>query len=260
MDLFKFKSLIFPEHPNTHNTNVPDSILSGIILKLQPFNFFFPVIFMDSDPWPLIFAPILIRSSARSTISGSLAEFLIIVSPSANVAAIIRFSVAPTEILFRCITDPFNPSLQFPEIYPLLILNWTPIFSNPSKCKSTGRVPIAHPPGNDTEALPYLANNGPKIKNEALILLTNSYDAEKELGLFDLKLIFFFFLVTVTFNDSRSFIMEFISDRYGIFDIDITSSVSKEAAIIGSAEFFAPLIFTSPIKGLPPIIWILSIL
>ena len=46
---------------------------------------------------PYAFAPIFDKNDARSTISGSFAAFSITVSPSAMVAAIIIFSVAPTE-------------------------------------------------------------------------------------------------------------------------------------------------------------------
>ena len=49
--------------------------------------------------------------------------------------------------------------------------------------KSTGRVPMAQPPGSETSAQPYLANNGPKIKKDARIFLTKSYETLKFLGL-----------------------------------------------------------------------------
>ncbi len=51
---------------------------------------------MRSLPAPSIFAPSAIRQSARSTISGSIAAFSSTVVPSASVAAISTFSVAPT--------------------------------------------------------------------------------------------------------------------------------------------------------------------
>ena len=47
-------------------------------------------------PAPCILAPILFRKLAKSTISGSIAAFIIWVSPSASVASNITFSVAPT--------------------------------------------------------------------------------------------------------------------------------------------------------------------
>jgi hypothetical protein len=49
-----------------------------------------------SVPAPLILAPMAIRKFARSTTSGSRAAFSSTVSPSASVAAIMRFSVPVT--------------------------------------------------------------------------------------------------------------------------------------------------------------------
>ena len=58
---------------------------------------------------------------------------------------------------------------------------WTPekltkeqeSFFKANKCKSTGLVPIAHPPGSETLALLYLVNKGPSTSTPALIVLTN---------------------------------------------------------------------------------------
>ncbi len=47
-------------------------------------------------PAPSMTAPIPLRKAHRSTISGSRAAFSITVTPSAAVAAMSRFSVAPT--------------------------------------------------------------------------------------------------------------------------------------------------------------------
>ena len=61
-----------------------------------------------SLPMPSIFAPIAIRHSARSPISGSRAALRSTVVPSASVAAISAFSVAPTETLSNCTSPPFR--------------------------------------------------------------------------------------------------------------------------------------------------------
>ena len=42
---------------------------------------------------------------------------------------------------------------------------------------------MAQPPGSETSAQPYLANNGPNIKKDARIFLTKSYETLKFLGL-----------------------------------------------------------------------------
>ena len=57
---------------------------------------------------------------------------------------------------------------------PFSILKFTPIFANPSRCKFTGLVPMAQPPGRATTACPNLANSGPRTKIEALIFFTIS--------------------------------------------------------------------------------------
>ena len=51
---------------------------------------------MTGVPKPSIFAPIEIKNSPRSTMSGSRAALSIVVTPFANTAAVIMFSVAPT--------------------------------------------------------------------------------------------------------------------------------------------------------------------
>ena len=47
-----------------------------------------------------------------------------------------------------------------------------PRASRPFKWISTGRVPIAQPPGNETSAFPKRPNNGPSTKNEARMFRT----------------------------------------------------------------------------------------
>ena len=69
---------------------------SGITVCTAPFNSLTPSIRITSVPAPRILAPILFKKVAKSTISGSSAAFSMIVFPSAKVAAIITFSVAPT--------------------------------------------------------------------------------------------------------------------------------------------------------------------
>ena len=54
----------------------------------------------------------------KSFISGSIAQFDNIVSPFAKLAAIIRFSVAPTDILGNLILFPFKPLGALAITYP----------------------------------------------------------------------------------------------------------------------------------------------
>ena len=76
--------------------NVPASIWSGIIEYSVPFSFCTPRIRMTSVPAPLIFAPMLFKKFATSTMCGSFAAFSIVVLPSASTAAIMILIVAPT--------------------------------------------------------------------------------------------------------------------------------------------------------------------
>ena len=46
-----------------------------------------------------------------------------------------------------------------------------------NRCKLTGRVPIAQPPGSEILAFLYFASIGPKVKIDALIVFTSSYSA-----------------------------------------------------------------------------------
>ncbi len=63
---------------------------------------------MQSVPAPWILAPIAMRKLARSTTSGSRAAFSSKVSPSASVAAIIRFSVPVTVTVSSTRRAPFR--------------------------------------------------------------------------------------------------------------------------------------------------------
>lgn len=64
---------------------------------------------MKLVPAPSTFAPIALRQSARSTISGSRAAPAMTLVPLASDAAIIRFSVAPTDGWPSRISAPFSP-------------------------------------------------------------------------------------------------------------------------------------------------------
>ena len=56
--------------------------------------------------------------------------------------------------------------------YKIGKLNLTPSFDKALRCRSTGLVPIAHPPGNETFAFPNLASKGPSTNIPALIVFT----------------------------------------------------------------------------------------
>ena len=95
--MFALYNVTFPPTDAIAAMYVAASILSGMTLKVPPDNFSTPSISIFELPKPVILAPHLIKHLPRSIISGSLAALLITVFPSAKTAAIIKFSVAPTE-------------------------------------------------------------------------------------------------------------------------------------------------------------------
>ena len=58
----------------------------------------------------LMLHPILFKNLIKSWISGSIAQFDNVVVPLARHEAIIKFSVAPTDTLEKCILEPTRPS------------------------------------------------------------------------------------------------------------------------------------------------------
>ena len=77
---------------------------------------------MVPSPAPLILAPQEFRKSARSAISGSLAQFSKTVVPFATDAASIAFSVAPTDgivIYADPLADSANSGFRFRQVIDL---------------------------------------------------------------------------------------------------------------------------------------------
>ena len=81
----------------------------------------------------LILHPISFKKFTKSLISGSIAQFDNIVVPLAKLAAIIKFSVAPTEIFENLILFPLSPFGALAITYPWLILYLTPSFDSAFK-------------------------------------------------------------------------------------------------------------------------------
>ena len=88
---------------------VPSSILSNITSWFTLLNFWTPIIKIFLVPTKLILHPNFFKKNIISTISGSIAQLVIIVLPLALTAARIAFSVAPTEIEGKLIVFPFSP-------------------------------------------------------------------------------------------------------------------------------------------------------
>ena len=156
------------------NAQVPARIRSGTVACVVGFSFLTPVIVILVVPSPWMFAPIAMRNSPRSTRSGSRAALSIVVTPSARTAAVIIFSVAPTEGKSSTMAAPFNPCGARATTKPCSMVAVAPSASSPLMCISSGRGPMASPPGSATSASDTRATSGPRTFIEARILRTRS--------------------------------------------------------------------------------------
>ena len=161
---------------------VAASTRSGITVYSVPTNLSTPSITKTEVPFPSILAPILIKKLIISSISGSWAALTIVVFPFAKQLAIITFWVPPTLGKSKKIVVPSNSFSALASTKPASWIIVAPKASKPFKCWSIGLLPIEHPPGIATFALPSRANIGPNTKNEARILLTNSNEASVNNG------------------------------------------------------------------------------
>ena len=231
---------------------------SGITRYEAPCRRGTPCTTMRSVPAPWIRAPIATSSLARSTTSGSRAAFSITVSPSASAAAIIRFSVPVTVTRSVTIRVPRSRG-ALATMKPCSIAICAPSACRPLMCWSTGRAPIAQPPGSDTRACPCLATSGPSTSTDARIVLTSSYGASVEVSCAARSVMSVPSRSTVTPMPRSSRAIVPTSASGGTFDRCSGSSVSSAAAMIGSAAFLAPATAISPRSGTPPVIFSLSI-
>src|SRR5712691_3558239 len=134
-----------------------------------------------------------------------------------------------------------------------------PIACRPLTCWSTGRRPIAQPPGSDTLARPQRASSGPSTSTEARMVFTSSYDAVGSLILAARSINWpSAGRWTSTPIWRRSLPIVETSTRLGTLVRATRWSVSSAAHMIGSAAFFAPETRTSPCSGRPPVMRNLS--
>ena len=131
--------------------------------------------------------------------------------------------------------------------------------SSPFKCWSTGREPMAQPPGRLTSAAPKRASVGPSTKMEARMVFTNSYGAQV---LFTVPPLILNSLTPSLSTSApmpcRSLCVVFTSASIGTLVRCRMSSVKSPAHISGRAAFFAPEITISPCNGPLPVIFSLS--
>ena len=126
-------------------------------------------------------------------------------------------------------------------------------------CWSTGREPIAQPPGSDTTAAPWRATSGPNTRIEARIVLTSSYGATKRLTVVGSTVMPRPFasvpssMVMPAPSSPSSFTVVTTSCRCGTLVISTGASASRVAHRMGNTAFLAPEMVTSPLSVLPPV-------
>src|SRR3954470_12076710 len=128
-----------------------------------------------------------------------------------------------------------------------------PIACSPFTCWSTGRWPMAQPPGSETRARAQRASSGPRTSTEARIVFTRSYGAvgspiaracsarRPPLG---------GAASTPIWRRSRAMVRTSIS--CGTLARRSGAALRSAAHMIGNAAFFAPETRTSPSNGRPP--------
>ena len=198
-----------------------------------------------------------ISACARSTTSGSRAAFSMTVSPSARQAAIIRFSVPVTVTMSVTMRAPLS-RLARATTKPASMSICAPIACRPLICWSTGRWPMAQPPGSDTLASPKRASSGPSTRMEARMVLTSSYGASVPDRLSACRVSRSPSRSHFTPSSVSSRMVVAMSRRFGTLDSASVSPVSRLAHRMGRAAFLAPAACTSPTRGVPPVIFSLS--
>ena len=185
--------------------SVPASIRSGMASCRHPRSDATPSTRISDVPAPAIFAPAATSIAHRSTTSGSAAAFATIVSPSASAAATTALSVAPT-LGYRArkapaprsrgrFASPRSPPPRFlspppsPRLVALAITTPSgvtstsaPRASNAARWRSTGRAPMAHPPGRGMRTLPRRPRMGPAAKKLARSFRTASGSGASEVS------------------------------------------------------------------------------
>ncbi len=204
------------------------------------------------DPAPDTCAPILFSIAQRSAMSGSRAALSMTVSPSARTAAMRMFSVAPTDGKASRMVAPCNFS-AVATTQPCSISLWAPSRRRPDWCMSSGREPMASPPGSATTARRHRATRGPSTQTEA----RNWRTAAKSAWYFGSAGVV---MRTVSATSSTSHpsprstsAMSGTSRMSGQFAMVVVPSASSAAAINFSTLFFAPPTETSPERRLPPV-------
>ena len=189
------------------------------------------------------------------------------VSPRANVAAIIRFSVAPTDTLGKTILAPVRPAGAAALMYPALqrdfrahLLESVDVqVDRPARRSHSHRAAIPAPchiaPATGRERTRWLASCAPGRRERSYrrsrapaAPAAGPTAARSQPSMTRMS----------TPMGLRRLAMVVISARHGTFARVRASSVRMLAAMMGRAAFLAPLIGITPFSEAPPLITILS--
>src|SRR3954471_81406 len=231
----------------------PISMWSGAISCVQPCSSSRPWTVRTLEPMPWMSAPILTSMRARSCTCGSQAELPITVAPGVSAAAISAFSVAMTEGSSMKTLPARSPPFAVRTMSPSRSCT-APRHSNASRCGSSRRRPITSPPGGGMTTRPNRASRGPASRNEARMSSLSARSmrasastarAQRATSWDDRHS-----TLTPTLSSSSSIVVT--SRIRGTLETTTSSSVSRQAARIGSAAFLLPAGVTLPDSGTPP--------
>src|SRR4051812_30918059 len=203
-------------------------------------------------PW--MSAPIFTSIRARSWTWGSQAELPITVTPDVSAAAMSAFSVAITDGSSMNTLPARRPPSGAVITMSRSRSCTAPRHSKASRCGSRRRRPMTSPPGGGITARPKRASSGPASRNEARIssLRARSISAPPSTARAHSATSWSERQSTVTPTLSSSSSIVVTSRMRGTFETTTSSSVSKQAARIGSAAFLLPAGVTLPDSGTPP--------
>ena len=203
-------------------------------------------------------APHWFRYWARSTISGSRAAFAMTVVPCPVAAARSRFSVAPTLGKASEMKPPRIPFGARHRRQPCSSRISTPSFSSAERCRSIGRGPISHPPGNERLASPARARIAPRNTiDERISRIRLCGISHRDMPSARMRSV----LPRRTQRQPSRRRMRTetpTSESSGQLCSTVSPRHTTAAARSGSVLFFAPCTRSSPLNGRPPRVRIVS--
>ena len=202
-------------------------------------------------PAPETSAPALHKNAAKSTISGSLAALEITVTPSAQQAASMAFSVAPTLGMDRTISRPrrwWHRQWRLPPWHSTC----PPIAVSAARCRSMGLGPSSQPPGMDSSACPIRPRMAPRNTTEERISRMSWSGMSQRCMVLESTVMVSPSCSTTQPRWRRMATEASTSVSWGQLCRTLTAPVKIVAARMGRTLFFAPWTATAPERGVPP--------